>query len=434
MSAEPLCHAIHPDRHDAVGAARTTPHVSGGHRWKVLFTGVAANACFSAIFSGVPTTAVVMRFDYSLSNAQLGFVLGFLGLGVAVSEMPWGLLTDRWGDRRVLLAGLGSLAAWLALMAFTLAPSAVSVPDDLALAFSLLAVGLLGGSVNGASGRAIMAWFGEGERGFAMSVRQTAVPLGGGLGALCLPALALHAGFATVYAVLAGLAVICTFLTWLWLHEPPAKPGHSGQDTQAVAVLPNPLRSGEVWRLAIAIGLLCLPQVAVLTFATVFLHDFAGAGTLLTSTALAVVQVGAMVMRVWSGRWTDRHRNRPAYLRACALLGIAGFAAVALLVALVGPNPALPALAMLTAMLVFAGVCISAWHGVAYTEIATLAGASRVGSVLGLANTIVFVAFFVVPLSIPHLLTAISWSGIWLAGALCALAALPLLPRAHRDP
>ena len=58
------------------------------------------------------------------------------------------------------------------------------------LALGLLLVGLLGGSVNGSSGRAVMAWFREGERGLAMSIRQTAVPAGGGLGALILPALA----------------------------------------------------------------------------------------------------------------------------------------------------------------------------------------------------------------------------------------------------
>ena len=53
-----------------------------------------------------------------------------------------------------------------------------------ALAAVLPVTGLLHGSVNGSSGRAIMALFREGERGFAMSRRQTAVPLGGGLGAL----------------------------------------------------------------------------------------------------------------------------------------------------------------------------------------------------------------------------------------------------------
>src|SRR5215217_5896289 len=83
------------------------------HRWKVLGIGVAANACFSATFSGIPATAVFLRSGYHLSNGELGLALGLLGLGVALSELPWGLLTDRWGDRRVLLTGLGATAVWL---------------------------------------------------------------------------------------------------------------------------------------------------------------------------------------------------------------------------------------------------------------------------------------------------------------------------------
>src|SRR5271170_4311371 len=77
-----------------------------GHRWKVLGVGVAANASFTAGAQGIPTTAVWMRSDYNLSTAELGLVLGSMGLGLALSELPWGMLTDRWGDRPVLLTGL----------------------------------------------------------------------------------------------------------------------------------------------------------------------------------------------------------------------------------------------------------------------------------------------------------------------------------------
>ncbi|TGR36212.1 MFS transporter, partial [bacterium M00.F.Ca.ET.199.01.1.1] len=123
-----------------------------------------------------------LRSGYHLGNDGLGFVLGMLGLGIAVSELPWGLLTDRWGDRRVLLLGLLSTAAALAGLAAFAAPFGSYVPHVATLALGLLLVGLLGGSVNGSSGRAVMAWFQEGERGLAMSIRQTAVPAGGGLG------------------------------------------------------------------------------------------------------------------------------------------------------------------------------------------------------------------------------------------------------------
>ncbi|RUV20430.1 MFS transporter [Mesorhizobium sp. M7A.F.Ca.MR.245.00.0.0] len=399
-----------------------------GHRWKVLGIGVAANAAFSATFSGIPATAVVLRQGYHLGNAELGLALGLLGLGVALSELPWGLLTDRWGDRRVLLIGLGATAAWLLAMAMLVVPTKAGIPGVTMLSASLLITGLLGGSVNGSSGRAIMSWFRENERGFAMSIRQTAVPLGGGLGALVLPSLALAFGFGAVFGVLAGASALSALFAWRWLHEPPtAGEGHLA----SAAVGPAPLRNRDVWRIATAIGLLCFPQVAVLTFASVFLHDFVGLGTAAISASLAAVQIGAMVMRIWSGRFTDRHGNRRQFLRLCSAFSALAFAMLWLLV-LFGPTVPggqLIWLAVLPVVLIVAGISVSAWHGVAYTELATLAGASHVGTALSLANTFVFVGFFLVPVAIPGLLHLWSWSGVWLAAAICALIARPIFLR-----
>jgi hypothetical protein len=157
------------------------------HRWKVFGVGVAANASFTAAVQGIPTTAVWLRSDYHLSTAELGLAFGSMGLGLALSELPWGMLTDRWGDRPVLLTGLLSAAAMLVAMAWLVAPSTAGVPALGWLVSAMCLVGLLGGSGNGSSGRAVMAWFRDDERGLAMSIRQTAIPLGGGLGALTLP-------------------------------------------------------------------------------------------------------------------------------------------------------------------------------------------------------------------------------------------------------
>ena len=141
----------------------TSTPMSRHHRWKVLGVGVAANASFSAAFSGIPTTAVFIRSAYHLGNAELGVALGALGLGIAISELPWGLLTDRWGDRAVLLTGLGLTALALFVMACCVAPLHGLVPPLAWLVGGMLSVGLLGGSVNGSSGRAVMGWFREGD-------------------------------------------------------------------------------------------------------------------------------------------------------------------------------------------------------------------------------------------------------------------------------
>ncbi|WP_447361519.1 MFS transporter [Burkholderia vietnamiensis] len=457
------------------GAAR-----GPAHRWRVLAAGVAANMSFSAAAAGIPTTAVWMRSAYHLDNAALGLVLGALGFGVALSELPWGIAADRFGDRRVLLTGLVATAAMLAVMVAAIVPSAHAVPPLLRVVAAMCCVGLLGGSVNGSSGRAVMRWFGERERGLAMSIRQTAVPLGGGVGAALLPALASHAGFAAVYGALMLLCAGSAALTWRWLHEPPggvvafapsatsaasvatATSGASDSsdssfasaasvpsatsrtaDTSAASVAPatsttppaaqqasaaparGPLASARVWRIVLGIGALCAPQFAVLTFATVFLHDFGRLGLAGISTAMVALQAGAMVMRVWSGRHTDRHGNRRAYLRGSVCVAAGAFA---LLAAATAASPYVP-LGAIVAILVFAGICVSAWHGVAYTELATLAGANHAGTALGMANTVVYLGLFATPLAIPPLLAVSSWSVVWLATALIAAATYPLFAR-----
>ena len=414
---------------------------SARHRWKILGIGVFANASFSAAFSGIPITAVAMRSDYRLDNAQLGLALGALGLGVALSELPWGVLTDRWGDRRVLLSGLFATALALLAMAIWLVPGASGVPSVVWLGVGLLAVGMLGGSVNGASGRAVMGWFREGERGLAMSIRQTAVPVGGGVAALALPPLALAYGFAPVYIVLALLCAASGGLAWCWLHEPPISAAAvqslsaTGAPAPASAAKASATRGAlgniGVWRTALATGILCFPQVSILTFASIFLHDAGHASLVLITGSMATIQIGAAVTRIWSGRWTDRHRNRRTYLLACSLLSALLFAALACLALLAdsaGPSQQAISwssgmLVSMAGLLIAAGICASAWHGVAYTELATLAGARQVGTALGLGNTCVFLVFFLAAQAVPALLAWKAWPAVWLAGAMAALLA-----------
>ena len=401
-------------------------HLPPTHRWKVLAAGVVANAAFSTAFSGIPMTAVLMRSGYRLDDVTLGLVLGLMGLGIAVSELPWGLLTDRWGDRPVLLFGLVATATALFAMALLGAPTTGHVPGLATLGAGLLLVGLLGGSVNGASGRAVMSWFAEGERGLAMSIRQTAVPLGGGLGALLLPFIALHFGFGVMYGLLAALCLLGAVLTAAWVHEPP--PAERPKVISG-AQHRDPLRDARVWRLVAGIGILCAPQFAVLSFGTVFLHDFGHIGLAAISVAMTVVQISAMGMRVWSGRWTDRLQNRPAYLRSCSTITVLLF--LILGGAAMAPQDALAGSAAirsgLVCLLIACGVCVSAWHGVAYTELASLSGARRAGTALGMANTAVFLVCFLTPLSIPHLRALLGWPLVWFAASGCALMALPLL-------
>lgn len=421
---------------------------SASHRWKVLGVGVAANASFAAAFSGIPAAAIWIRSDYRIDTGALGLLFGMLGLGIVLSELPWGVLTDRWGDRRVLLTGLGSTAAALLAMTLWCVPVATHVPGVHALEVGFLAIGLLGGSVNGSSGRAVMAWFGPSERGLAMSIRQTAMPAGAGVGALMLPALAARGGFAWVYGTLAAMCILSAILTMCWVRDP-----EEPVSADAVRVRPreaprarSPLSSAQVWLMVAGIAALCMPQVAVISFASVFLHDFGHAGSVAIGAVLVAVQLGAACMRIWSGRWTDRHGNRNAYLRACAWLTVTLFALLAAMTELLAHAsrvaPTFPApggghivpivFIALFALLVSGGIAASAWHGVAFTELATLAGHGRVGTALAMGNTGAFMAFWLAPSAIPMLLSAFGWPAVWLGASVCAALAWPAFARVSR--
>jgi MFS family permease len=412
----------------------------------VLGIGFVADIAFAAIIAGLPATAITLRADYGLDTFKLGAAFGLLGLGAALSAIPWSMLTERWGKRRVLSIGFAGATTALAAMMLLVVPTAAHVPGFGLLACSLLAVGLLSGCVNGARCRAVMPWLQDGRlqdgrRGYATTILQTAMPVGAGLGALVLPILAMRFGFAGVYC---GLALACAgiaTLAWRWLH---AHPGSAAHAASAVATTLGPtsgLRprlSDGTLRLTAAIGLLYAPQVAVLSFAAVFLHDVSHLDVATIGIILVAIQTGAAVARVASSYWTDRHGNRRDYPVGCALTSAALFAVLALMVNATDTT-ATPATASFAIPLVLlaAGICTSAWQGVAYAELATSVGvarvgAARVGAALGLANTCVFAVFFVVPLGIPALLAWASWPAVWMAASFCAVVALLLFDKGMR--
>ncbi|WP_410674174.1 MFS transporter [Amycolatopsis sp. cmx-4-68] len=394
----------------------------------MLGIGVAAQASFSAAISGLPVTGTSMRADYLLTTATLGLVIGAIYLGIAVSEIAWGIWTDRFGERKVLLVGLLSTAAVLALMAIGVVPSAGETPPTWLLVAGMFLVGVLGGSINGSSGRAVMAWFQEGQRGLAMSIRQTAMPAGGAIGIALLPGLAAGYGFRLVYLILAALCFVTAVATFIWLHEPGKSSSTGGPE--AIPSGRSPLVRWDIWRLALASALLTMPQFGILTFSAVFLHDAKGAGVLTTVLTLVVVQVGGGAARILSGRYTDKRGNRRKVIKQF------GFAAAVmlLLAAVLVDAPTV----LVAAALAIGGIFANAWHGVAYTEIASMAGHAKAGTALGLENTTVFSMGFLTPLLIPLVLGwSDSWMLVWILVGVASALAVPLAPavlKATRTP
>src|SRR5262249_28593213 len=73
------------------------------YRSAVLAAGTFAQTSYSAIWFGVAVMAPALRTNYHLSLGQTGLLISVSLLGSVVSLIPWGIATDRAGERIVLV-------------------------------------------------------------------------------------------------------------------------------------------------------------------------------------------------------------------------------------------------------------------------------------------------------------------------------------------
>jgi sugar phosphate permease len=378
-----------------------------GYRWTILALGTAAQASYAAVFLGVAVLAPFLRADYDLSLTAIGLALATVSIGSMVTLLPWGLLADRIGERAVLAGGLG--AAAVAMVAAAYASSFAS------LVAALTVAGAAGASVNAASGRAVMSWFDAGQRGFALGIRQTAIPIGGAVAALVLPAVATAGGLRAAFLALAGGCFGAAVAGGIGLREAP--PDREETLTRSE----HPLRDRRIWRLAVASALLVGAQMSVLAFAVLFLHDERSLSTAVAAALLAIMQLLGAGLRIGMGRWSDRVGRRVApLLRLSFALAVALATSAALTEA---------PLALLLPALVLAGALGLSWNGLAFTATAELAGRARSGAALGFQQTALSIAAAATPPLFAALVEASSWGIAFGCAAVLPLAGAGVVRR-----
>lgn len=376
------------------------------YRWVILAAGTAAQTGFTTISVGLPALAPALRSHYRLSLGEVGVVLGAVGLGMLPTLLPWGLLADRIGERTVIALGLVGAGAAVCLTGLTGSYGG--------LVGLLVLAGALGASANAASGRAVMGWFGAAERGLALGIRQTSVPIGGAAAAAVLPFLASAGGTRLAFLVLGACCAGGGIVAGALLREAPRAPA------AALDARP-PLRDGRMWLLAGGSSLYLLAQLALTTFEVLFLHEHRGLSTHAAAAVLAVTNVLGIGARIGAGRWSDRVGSR---IRPVRIVGAAVTLAT-LLVALVVDAP----LAVLVPVIVVAGVLSLSWNGLSFAAAAETAGAARSGAALGFQQTVLGVLVAAVPPLFALVVDASSWRVGFALAALGPLAGLLVLGR-----
>lgn len=386
----------------------------GRRRWLMLAFGLVAQASTCLFLYGLPMLVPQLRSELGISLATAGLLVGAPALGLLLTLVLWGAIADRHGERLVIATGL-LLAAGLLAVASTLR----SVP---LLGCALAAAGAAGASVNAASGRVVLGWFAPSERGLAMGLRQTAQPLGVGLAALVLPAVAGRWGLGAALVVPAVLCGVVGVLVLLFVLDPP-RPAPAGPSAQPPG---SPYRTPTLWRLHAASSLLVVPQFAVSAFSLSYLvgarhWDPVAAGRLLFAAQL----LGALG-RIGAGSWSDRVASRLRPMRQLAV------ASTAVMLAVAGSDAAGSVLVIVA--LVAGAVITVADNGLGFTAVAELAGSSWAGRALGLQNTAQNVASALTPGLLGLLIGSHGYAPAFVVAAVFPLAAIAVTPVRSEHP
>ena len=353
-----------------------------------------AQASFAAFFLGLPVLAPAFRAEYHLSITQTGVLIAAAPAGIVLTLYAWGIAADRVGERLVICSGLflGSLA---------IAASAYTRSFGWLLVFFMVAAAL-GAGVNSGTGRAVMTWFRPNERGLALGIRQTAIPLAGVAAALTLPALAEAHGVRAPLLVLAGG----------WIVGATAALAIPGQKAPLEAGQPKPpaLRYRMLWRLSTASVLVCVAQLALVGFVVLYLHDAHGVSIRAAAAVLAASQLLGAGLRLGAGLWSDRVGRRIEPMRLLAL-GVAATLATAMAVAH-GP------LVVLIPLLVLATGLSTGWNSLSFAAAAEIGGETRSGAAIGVQQTTLAIAGAGVPIIFAALVQVASWRAAFALAAL----------------
>jgi nitrate/nitrite transporter NarK len=260
-----------------------------------------------------------------------------------------------------------------------------------------------------------MSWFEPSQRGLALGIRQTALPLGGAAAALALPPIAAAGGTEAGLLVLAAACLLTALAGLVGLREaPPEKAAPLGDVT-------SPLRDSRLWRLAVGSGLIVVAQISVMAFTVLFLHGARGLSTGVAAGIFAGMQLVGAALRIAAGRWSDRVGTRIAPLvKICFALSVT--------LALSAALTSAPLAVLLPAFLV-AGALSQSWNGLSFTATAELAGRSRAGAALGFQQTGLAVASAVAPPLFALLVDSTSWGVAFALAATLPLAGAGLMRR-----
>jgi MFS family permease len=339
--------------------------------------------------------------------AQVGVFLAVVYFGAMIGSVLGSGFVTGFGPVRASQGALVLQAAGLALLA-------LGEPHVRLVAALLCGLGY--GPITPASSQVLARTTPPGRMGFAFSLKQTGVPLGGLLAGAALPLAASLLSWQAAFAALALFAVVVAVASSALRLLDDQATGRVAISTTWHRPVIEVLRHPGLRAMAAVSLLFSACQLSVSGYLMAYLHQQMGLGLAQAGLVYAVSQGAGIVGRLLWGHLADFTGSpRRVLIGVCVLMAASALA--------MGAFPQQWGVGALAAVSAVLGATAIGWNGVFLGEVARLAPAGRVASVTGGALFFTYFGVVAGPPSFGWLAEHANSMGV----AYCGLSIVPVV-------
>jgi len=244
--------------------------------------------------------APFIKSALDLNNYQIGMFTSAVFVGYMFALLPAGLIVDRINERWVI-GGSEILGGIFICLMYLMSD----------LYHGIIFMGLYGfglGAILPATSKAIMLWFNEEERGTAMGIKHTAINVGGIIGSVSLPALALTTSWRHCFLAM-GMLSICVGLLTIAIYKTYPYKTKKDYDSKGLEKIKEDLkkilRNKDILLVSL-VGFFATVEFAIMTFFVLFLKEMLGYAVITAGFLLATLEAGGAFGKPIFGLLSDR--------------------------------------------------------------------------------------------------------------------------------
>lgn len=307
--------------------------------------------------------------ELSLTQAEAGGFMSAFFLGYLLTQIPGGMLADRFGVRKVIAGSLLLAGSFTLLFAW--------VPGYAAGILLRFSAGLGSGAILATAIKGVFDHFPPASRATAMGFFMTSLPAGLMLANLLSPRVAANFGWRASFLTAGALTLLALTLS-LWL-LPGTGSTVAGKNRRTVKQLTTLLRNRPLLITAGAGFFAMWATWGLLTWNNSFLHDGLHLSLEASGKITALFALGALIGQPLAGRLADRYAAKRRQVGMGILLGFASLLLVYVQVQSFGP---------LLFLAPFLGAAAFIFGPVLNTFISELVEPDQVGTAIGFCNAI----------------------------------------------